>query len=129
MKQDNEVELEDIDLDVVGEFGPTTRDLVLAFLRMPIEGKFTFTCHAGCGDKVIQRMRIRLAKLRTLAKARKRVIKPFKMVKVEVKQDEANPKLELVTLLKTMHQHQVAVSKNLEEALEAISEEGVTLNG
>lgn len=54
------------------------------FILMDIEENLTFSCKEGEGNKIVQRMRVRLSKLRSMALRRNRVVDEFKMFLISI---------------------------------------------
>jgi hypothetical protein len=50
------------------------------FIQLKLNEKMEFICPQHQGAKIVDRMRVRLSRLRTAARAQKRVIKQFKLV-------------------------------------------------
>lgn len=99
----------DIDLEEMSEYVPVNQEDLFAkerlkdFIFMAIETNLVFECPHGEGVKIIQRMRVRLSKLRKIAIKRNRVIDEFKMLLISINQfeDENKIAMERVTLRKS----------------------------
>lgn len=75
----------------------SSRELLLQFARLPLNGSMTFEVPAGMGDIVVSRMRVRWSKLRYVARLRGRSLRPYKMVKQAIMTDGGK---DYVTLIK-----------------------------
>lgn len=76
------------------------------FIYMDIETNLVFECPRGEGKKIIQRMRVRLSKLRKIALRRHRVIDEFKMLLISINEfdkivEAVTEMMERVTLRKS----------------------------
>jgi hypothetical protein len=66
-----------------GATEPVARKLLQQFIRMPHETEMEFFCAKGTGRIIIQRMRVKLSRLREKVKLLGRNVQEFKMI-VEV---------------------------------------------
>jgi hypothetical protein len=71
------------------------RKLLQQFIRLPQDGELEFSCKAGEGRIVLQRMRVKLSRLREKAKLLGRNVQEFKMIidLVETREDRDFVKL------------------------------------
>lgn len=79
-----------------------TRAQVIRFIvQCEMEGEIYFDCPIGEARAIIQRMRVRIAKLRDRAKRSKKTIQAFKMLIVSITKCEDDVTLERVTIKKS----------------------------
>src|SRR5690349_20845928 len=79
------------------------RSILKQFVMLNFEETIAFKCIPNTGDIIIQRMRVRLSRLRTKAKKRGKVLQEFKMIKVKTEEGtfDDGKQCEVVTLKKT----------------------------
>ena len=82
---------------------------------MPMDAELVFICQLGRGHSIIQRMRVRLAKLRNQAREKNRVVRPFKMFVLGI---EAISETEEKVTLKKAASAATVFSDSLEKAIE-----------
>lgn len=77
------------------------RQQLALFIRLPLGERMIFSCQAGEGQKIIRRMRVRLAKLKKKARKLNRVVNEFKMLVESIEYEDLEGYYERVTLLKS----------------------------
>lgn len=90
--------IKDVDFDALEAYVPVNQEDLFAkeqlrnFVFLDIETNLVFVCPRGEGKKIIQRMRVRLSKLRKTAIKRQRVIDEFKMLLISINDfEETDP--------------------------------------